>query len=522
MTYSKKIMSNTAYHAAGRVWQIAVVLFLTPLILSYLGDEQFALWALFWTFSTYFMFMDFGLGISLVRETAQCSSKGEHLVISQALNSLLLFYMLLGAIALLFAWFASPEIIKRLNVSNEMAGIVLEMLHWGVFIFVLIGLVNTLAALLRGLQRYDLITKAMFFVSVPNLLGTYLILELGFGIVGLLWVVTAIYLLQLLLLLFYSKRVMPKLVFGVKLISWHVIKEMLPFGARLQVSKFAELASYQTDKILLALLMPVQFVTMYDLGAKIASLMRDLPYSLTSAVFPAASEMHGQDDFKRLWQMYDIGSKYLLVTTLPMLFGLWLTAHLIIGMWLGFVSEYVYQSVLILSSAYWMVVSLAMSFSVGTGMGWSKPVMQSSILQAVVNVLLSYWLIQALGFIGALCGTAIAITVANTILYYRFCRHFERSIKVEVSRLWLVIKGNIPAVIACGLFVFMGDQWLEWGDRFMSILLFVGAVIVYVVTYLLSLRIFQVFDREDLRLLEGKVPMIRWLVISPMQKEETH
>jgi len=522
MTYSKKIVSNTAYHAAGRVWQLAIILFLTPLILSYLGDEQFALWALFWTFSTYFMFMDFGLGISLVRETARCGSKGEHFIISQALNSLLVFYMLLGGITLLLAWLLSPQIITGLNISNEMATLVSEMLHWGVLIFVLIGLVNTLAALLRGLQRYDLITKAMFFVSFPNLLGTYYVLERGFGIIGLLWVVTAVYVLQVILLLFYSKRVMPELVFGARLASWQLIKEMLPFGARLQVSKFAELASYQADKILLALLMPVQFVTMYDLGAKVATLMRDLPYSLTSAVFPAASEMHGQDDFDRLWKMYDIGSKYLLVTTLPMLFGLWLTAHLVIGMWLGFVSEYVYQSVLILSFAYWMVVSLAMSFSVGTGMGWSKPVMQSALLQAFLNISLSYWLIQEIGFAGALCGTAIAITIANTILYFRFCIHFERPIIIEVSRLWLVIKGNIPAVIACGLFVFMGDQWLEWGDRFMSILLFVGAVIVYVVTYVLSLRAFQVFDREDLRLLEGKVPMIGWLVNSPTQKEEKH
>ncbi len=512
MSIAAKLIKNTAYHTAGRAWQIAVNLFLTPLILSYLGDKKFAIWALFWTFSAYFMFMDFGLGVSLVRETSLNYTKGKYRIINQALSSLILFYLLLGTITFIIIWQITPWLIERLSISNEMTPIVFDILHWGVPVFILVGLVNTFAALLRGFQCYDKITIAMLVASVPNVLGSYLVLDNGFGIAGLIWVIAGVYLFQTLLMLYFSKKLMPELAIGLNLVSWHIFKKMFPLGARIQVSKLAELASYQTDKILLAFFLPMSFVTMYDLGAKVASLMRDLPYALTSAVFPAASEMHGQEDFDKLWQMYDRGSKYMLIATLPMLFGLWLTAHLVIGLWLGYVSEYVYQSVLILSFAYWVVISLAMIFSVGTGMGWSRPIMQSALLQAFLNIILSFWLIHSLGFIGALYGTLIAISVANGILYFRFCRHFERSMMTEIARLWLIVKGNIPAVIACGLFIWWGNQWLTWGERLPSFLLFMGAVVIYMVTYVLTLRIFGVLDSEDLRLLEGRLPMIKWLV----------
>jgi len=512
MSSALKLIKNTAYHAGGRVWQVAVSLFLAPLILSYLGDNQFALWVLFWTFSMYFMFMDFGLGVSLVRETARCDSQRVFLPISQSVNSLIVLYVTLGALVSFVSWYSSAWMITAMNVSSEMAVFVSEILLWSGGIFALIGVVNTFSGLLRGLQRYDKITKAMVYVSIPNVLGTYIVLEMGYGIAGLLWVVTGVYILQICILLIYAKKLMPELAFGVRYLSLQQIKDMLPFGMRIQVSKFAELASYQADKILLAFLLPIHFVTMYDLGSRIASLMRDLPYSLTSAVFPAASEMHEKADFEKLWKMYDRGSKYLLVVTLPMLMGLWLTAHLVIGMWLGHVAIEVYQSVLILSFAYWVVISLAMSFSVGTGMGWSTPIMQSALLQAALNITLSYVLIKEIGFVGALYGTAIAITIANGILYFRFCKHFKQSIALEIGRLWLVLKANLLPVLLCGLLVIYADAWLEWGDRMQSMLLFVVAVAVYGLSYIWSLKVVRVFDDEDLRLLGGKVPLLKILV----------
>jgi len=518
MSTALKLIRNTAYHAGGRIWQIAVSIFLAPLILSYLGDQQFGLWVLFWTFSVYFMFMDFGLGVSLVRETVFCHSQCVWLPINKAVNSLFLLYIILGATVSFVSYYLSPWLAVNLDISADMKRFVSEILIWSGGIFALIGIVNTCSALLRGLQRYDQITKAMVYVSFPNVIGSYVVLAMGYGIPGLLWVVAGVYTLQVCILLFYVKQLIPELAFGAHFLSFQQIKGMLPFGMRIQVSKLAELASYQSDKVLLAFLLPIQFVTMYDLGARVASLMRDLPYSLTSAVFPAASEMHEKADFEKLWKMYDRGSKYMLLITFPMLIGIYLTAHLVIGMWLGNVAVEVYQSVLILSFAYWVVISVAMIFSVGTGMGWSTPIMQSALLQALLNIVLSYALIKEIGFMGALYGTTISIVIANSILYIRFCRCFHQSIRVELKRFWLVFKANILPMVLCGVFVMYGNVWLEWGNRMQSLLFFMIIVLTYALSYIFSLKMMRVFDQEDLRLLGGKLPFLEKLIGVPKKR----
>lgn len=520
MSIASKLLNNTAYHALGRVWQLAIGLFMAPFILSYLGDAQFAIWVLFWTLSTYFMFMDFGFAVSLTREAAQLEVREDYGSINQAISSLCLFYVFLGIMVMLLSWQLTPWLLRVMNVPENLTQTAIAIIFWSGSVFALIGIVNTLTSLLRGLQRFDLITKAMIIVSFINIIGVYVALELSYGVKGLLLVTAIVYAFQILLLLIYIKRIMPTFHLRVQDFSSQRLREMLPFGMRIQVSKFAELASYQADKVLLAVFLPLQFVTMYDLGSRIASLMRDLPYALTASVFPAASEMQEKNDYTKLWHLYDRGSKYMLVVTVPMLLGLWLTAHLIIGLWLGHVSHEVYLSVIMLSFAYWLVIALAMSFSIGLGLGWSKPVLYCAIIQAILNISLSCILIQNMGFQGALWGTVIAILIANGILYFWFCRDFDRSLRDEFHRFWRVSKANILPLLGCGALVLYADSYVVWGERLPSLILLLSTMVTYFVLYCFSLKYTRIFDDEDARLLGQKIPAIKWMATTANNREK--
>jgi len=510
MSEAKRIIKNTGYAAVSRLWLISVNLLLTPLILSYLGSEQFAIWVLFGVFLAYYMLMDLGLEVSLIREVAIAHSSQNIAQINVAFNSVLLFYLIFAAMAFGILWLFTPWLLSLLNLSPPKLLIVLDVVRWAVPIFAMISVTHVLAAIHRGIQRYDTVAKSMLLASIPNVLGTYFVLEWGYGLVGLLPLMLFVYSLQVVILVYYAKQIFPQLKLDIFMFSWFCIRQMMPVGVRVQVSKLADLASFQTDKILLAFLLPIQFVTMYDLGAKIATLIRSLPAALTSAAFPAASSLHGQKDYERMWLLYDRGSKYLLVVTLPMLMGLWITAHLVIGLWLGHVSSLVLQAVLLLTFAYWIVISLSMVFNVGTSMGWVKPIMQSALFQALFNVGLSYVLIMRFGFVGALYGTCIAIFVANVVLYIRFCMHFGQPIKKELYRLWHVVSMNILPVFICKLYVTWIDSFLQEGDRLQSFLFLIGAIAIYGLSYIFSLRWFDFFDATDERLLAGQIPVIRW------------
>ena len=97
-------MRNTAFNAMGRLWLVSTNLLLTPLILSYLGQDRFAVWALFWSFTQYFLLLDLGVGSSVVKYFSEYESKGDLVSINRVLASALFFYLALGSIAVMLLW----------------------------------------------------------------------------------------------------------------------------------------------------------------------------------------------------------------------------------------------------------------------------------------------------------------------------------------------------------------------------------------------------------------------------------
>ncbi len=512
MSIAKKVLKNTMFGALGRVWLILVGFLLTPLILSYLGNERFALWAIFWSVTAYIMLMDLGMGVSLVRQVAQSLEKQEYTRINQAVVSVLLLMLCIATVAWAFVWALSVWFLPVAGVSSVVQQDILHLVTWGPLVFLLIALLRVFDAVLRGLQRFDLILGVTLATSVVNVLGIYFTLSWGLGVLGLMWATVASYAFQMLALYAWTKKTLPQFSTCHHHFNYPLLKSMLPLGARIQVAKVAELASYQTDKLLLAFFMPLSFVTFYDLGSKIAGMMRDAVYTFTTAIFPVASQIQASGDHGRLWLLYERGSKYLLMFSLPALAMLLLTAPMLIGAWLGHVSDFVLQAVWVLGVAYWVIVSMAMAFNVGTALNWSKPIMRGSVLQAVLNVSLSAVLISQIGFMGALWGTLLAVAVSKVYVMRCFYRDFERSIWDDTRLFLHVLLSNLPSVfLSLPLVMWLGEQ-LDFNQREDAALAWFVSVVVYTLVYLVSIRAFRLLDAKDMDMLGSHIPGLRYLV----------
>jgi len=500
------------FGALSRVWLILVGLFLTPLILSHLGEERFALWAIFWSITAYVMLMDMGMGVSIVRQTAQAWEKQDTHTIHRVVLSVVVMMLTMSLFIWLLIVVGTLWLLPTLSMDETLRVDVEHLVHWAPLVFLLIAVFRVFDATLRGLQRFDLILGVTLVTSVVNVLGIYLALTWGYGILGLMLATVASYTFQLVVLYIFTKKNLPQLSMRLSYFDWALLKGMLPLGARIQVAKVAELASYQTDKLLLAFFMPLSFVTFYDLGSKIAAMMRDAVYTFTTAIFPVASQIQASGDHERLWLLYARGSKYLLMFSLPALAMLLLTAPMLIGAWLGHVSDFVWRAVLVLGVAYWVIVSMAMAFNVGTALNWSKPIMRGSILQAVLNVSLSALLISQLGFMGALWGTLVAVIVSKAYVMRCFYRDFERSVWDDTRLFLHVLLSNMPSVlISLPLVMWLGEQ-LDFNQRGDAALAWFVSVAVYSLVYLVSIRAFRLLDAKDMQMLGSHIPGMRYLV----------
>ncbi|MDQ6977728.1 MAG: MATE family efflux transporter, partial [Ghiorsea sp.] len=199
------------FGALGRIWLILVGFLLTPLILSYLGNERFALWAIFWSITAYIMLMDMGMGVSLVRQVAQSLEKQAYTHINQAVVSVLLMMIVVAGSVWLMIWGLSLWLLPIAGVSSVVQQDIVHLVTWGPLVFLLIATFRVFDAVLRGLQRFDLILQVTLTTSVVNVLGIYLTLSWGFGVLGLMWATVASYTFQLFALYVLTKKTLPQL-----------------------------------------------------------------------------------------------------------------------------------------------------------------------------------------------------------------------------------------------------------------------------------------------------------------------
>ena len=511
---ARRILRNTAFNVVGRVWLIGTNLLLTPIFLSYLGQDRFAVWVLFWSVLQYFLLFDLGIGAALIKHFAEFSARGESDAINRAVTSAVGIYLGLGIFVIALCWPLIAWAVPLLSVPVEIIPETVQAFQGGLLILLLLNLVSVFDGLLKGLQRMDLTNVVLIVVSIPNVLGAYLVLREGGGLVGLTWMVGAVYVLQLVLLILCARLVFPALRLRRRYVGLETVRLLFGYGARFQVPRVAELISYQADKILLGIFTPIRYVAFYDLGAKVSSLLHDLPYVLVSAVFPAASDLAGRGNREQLWLMYERGTKYLWLVTVPTLFGIWLTGHLILQVWLGHVSADVHRAVLLLSLGYWAAISVSMAVTVGAGLGWVTPLMQAGLLQGGLNIVLSLALILAFGYVGALIATLTALLVGNVYILVRFCREFDRSLNDHLRLLRRIVGLNLMPSLAAIVYLLWAGQWAGEG-RGPACVILLGCILLYATLYLIAIRWSGVLDHVDQTLLVDHVPVLRSLVRNP-------
>lgn len=509
---SKRIMRNTAYNAVGRLWLVGTNLFLAPLLLSYLGQDRFGVWVLYWSILQYCLLLDMGVGSSLVKYISEFEAKGDVRSINRVLASTITVYLVVGASMVLLLWPLVAWLSSFFSIPQDLRQEAIVTFQAGLVAFFLMNLVSIFDGLLKGLQRMDLVNVTLIAVSIPNLLGSYLVLRLGWGLLGLVVVVVIVYTLQLVLFVLQARRACPGLGWHRRDVRFETLRLLFGYGARLQISRLANLVSYQTDKILLGLFVPLRYVTFYDLGSKVLYVLHELPDVMLRALLPAASELSGNEDHTRLWTIYERGTKYLLLFSIPGLLGTWLTAHLVLQAWLGHVSSDVYLAVMLLSTGNWAVVSMGMVTTVGAGIGWVGPLMRTSLIQGGLNLMLSLALIIPFGYVGVLVGTTVALILSNGYLLTRFCRDFSRSLLDHVSLAGRIFLLNIPPFIASLPAMLLLSGWVEGGGRGAAFVALLGCVMLYGIVYLATIRFAGVLDRGDRDLLGGYVPLVHALI----------
>jgi O-antigen/teichoic acid export membrane protein len=498
---TRHVLLSSVSNYIGRFVNIAIWFVLTPFILNELGAETYGLWALVGSVVAYAYLLDFGIANAVTKYVAEYRARGDvekaHSIIATALCiNLGLGFLVILMSAVLAPWFT--ELFNVAPADQKTAAWLFFLAGAGVGLTIPGAMVT---AVLRGLQRFDLMNIVGVMATIVSAAATFLVLRLGGGVLGLALVGISVSIVVQLLSIFCVYRIAPELRFGTIVPSRSHLKILVSYSSSLFLMNLGGYLESRSDEIVIGAYMPVSEVTPYNLARRLSTLPQTFTEQFLSLILPMASEIHAREDSTQMRSLYLVSTRITLLTSIPIGMILIVLGSSILTVWVG--AEYAAYSylVVILVTATLIDTSQWPAGFILQGMARHSPLAIMTIASGVSNLILSILLVNRLGLLGVALGTL----VPTTIICIGFVTPYAmRVIGVPVRDLYFkVLHPTLLPIIPMILVMVALREWLHPES-----LLWIGVIaaagsLVYLAVYLLMHG--NEFEKEVLRKLYQQI-----------------
>ncbi|MCZ7568464.1 MAG: oligosaccharide flippase family protein [Ardenticatenaceae bacterium] len=443
----RKLIRNAIFNTIGRFWMLGVGFLLTPYIVSRLGTERFGVWALVLTVLAGAGFIDLGIGAALVPHIAEAVARDDRIALGEWLGTALAANLMLTLLAALGLLAGTGWLLATVAIPADLLAEARVTLQLAVLLFAVANIAALTQSVLVGLQRLGHLNGILWLVSLVQIGAIIWALSRGHGMIVLVWINVATNLLTFLGCTAVIRRSLP----GPLLVAWRPdrLRSLLAYGLRVQFIQLAAVVTHQAGKVLLGATLLVSAVAAYELGYRVALTLVSLPLMLLPAIAPAVAELHEQADASAVRRLYEEGSRYLALATIPLgVFAIWAGPGLITA-WLADEAGALLPQVIL--AARWLLFALFVNVVTGVATsiarGLKNPRLESqyAALTAVLTVVFGLWWVRLWGFVGPLAAFGIASLVA-TVFFLVF---FHRQIALPLHPFLVHVYG--PPLLAASV-----------------------------------------------------------------------
>ncbi len=413
--YLQQIKGAVAYKVVAMLASFLAI----PMMIRYLGQEQFGVWSTLLTVMSWIVFFDLGVGNGLRNKVAEALAKNDK---AEAANYIASGYSLIGLIALVlwalvtgasffvpwqavFNTQAISETTLRLTVQVAVFFVVLNF--WIGLISAILGAVQKTAMTALSQLISNVLALLFVFVLTKTTDATITYLALAYGVslvianIGLsCW--------------FYQSQ--PELRPKPYLDKQHV-SPLLSVGMQFFTIQIAVLIIFTTDKILITQLLGPEYVTQYDVVFKLFGLITFAHTLISAPLWSAYTDAYHRNDTIWIKRML---KKQLMIFggVLVAIFTMGLLTKPIVAIWIG--HEMTVSQPLVISIGLFVLVSTwnniyAMFVN---GIGQIKLQLYTAVIAMVINIPLAILFVKwfGLGLSGVVLATVVSLLLAAVAL----------------------------------------------------------------------------------------------------------
>lgn len=407
----RRVLLSTIANYVGQFVTLGTGFFLTPFMLATLGETNYGLWVLVGSLVAYGTLFDLGISGAVVKYVAEYRARGEVEQARGLVATALWLYTVLGLLVVVLCAVIAPFVPAWFNIPNsEQATARWLVLLSGIGVGLSIPC-STPAAVLKGLQRFDLINLVSVTGTLLVAAATVVGLLLGGGVLGVVAVNIPIMLVMQVPSIWLVRRAAPELRFGWRGGNLRLARTVVTYSSAIFITQISGRLQTRTDEIVIGGFLPVTAVTPFAIARRLSEISGLLTNQFMKVLFPLASELHAENDQARLRSLYIIGTRLTLATFLPIGGATIVLARAVLSVWVGEAyGNYAYLVVILTLSSF-IDTSQWPAGSILQGMARHRPLAVLSSAAALLNLALSIALVRSFGLVGVALGTLIPTTI---------------------------------------------------------------------------------------------------------------
>ena len=431
LIFGKNILSGKSILSASFLSYInlflstIVAILIVPILLDGLGITHYGIYVLLISTVGYFSLFNLGLTDALIRYVSEFHAVNNINKIKTITSSSTYFFLFIGFVvfilSLIFLNFLSSIFkIDIENISIFKTGFLLLAFN---FVISLQG--GVLSSVISGYQKNDIVK---FFnliqIIVYNSL-IYIFIKLGYGLLGVIFsaIISSVFLIFLCSIYILKNKVAYS--FNPRFFDKKILIKIFPYSFKIFTMSITSQILYRSDAIIIGIYLSSIYLTNYDVMYKISFLVAMLSTAFSEVLFPTYSRLNSLKDISQIKKLLklNIVISISVVSFFTMFLTVW--GNNIFDIWLGNkveISINVFFFMLLINFLH----AIGPCFTVLKAIGKIKLLTISSIVNAVLNVVLSIILIKEYGLVGVLYATLIAhISTDTLVTFYSLKRYLK-------------------------------------------------------------------------------------------------
>ena len=384
-------------------------LVVTPIAINSLGDEAFGIWAFVGAITIYLTLLDFGLGPSVVRFTAEARGRRAPEDTNRLASVALVLYAAIGVVTLLIGLAISWLVPLLIETPDDLVGesrIAAFLVTLSLVVRFPLGLFYNL---LGGHQRFDVQNLGNFIGTLLYAVLVAVLLPRGGGLVLLAALTLGVTLFRLTLPLFWLRREFPELRLSRSYVTRQGIRDLAGVSTSNFLVHLANKVVFSTDVVIVGLVLGAEATAFYAIPAKLFQLAFGLCSVGAILMFPAFAEHEGAREEERQRRLLLVGLRGSIAAGLIVALPLLLLPDLVIEAWLRKDTYGESAPVLALLAVVILVhqpIYLLTNFLIARGR--QNAIAKVLIAGVVLNIALSLALLQTVGIWGVALATLVS------------------------------------------------------------------------------------------------------------------